>query len=94
METRLYDVVRPLFICSLCDPCYYCPQSFFAFLLNTGGQQIRSQSMKHVHILYSNCKLEHPCILTGTLHFLVINNTPFVASSLVITIIRTDWAIC
>ena len=31
--------------------------------------------MKHVHILYSNCKLNILCILTGTPHFLVKTNT-------------------
>ena len=44
-----HDVVRSLFTYSLYEPCYYCPQSFLAFLLNTGGQQIRSQMNQPQH---------------------------------------------
>ena len=79
-DSSSYDVVRSLFIYTLYDPCYYCPQSFLAFLLITGGQQIRSQMTQPLHEAsahtLSNCKLKLLCILTGTLHFLVKNSTP------------------
>ena len=82
-----YDVVRSLFIYPLYAPCYCCPQSFLAFLLNAGSQQIRSQMNRplheaRVHTLFRlQTKLLR--ILTGTPRFLV-------AGSMVITIIRTD----
>ena len=54
-------------------------QIFHAFPLNSGCQQIRSQMNLHEarDILYSDCKLKLLCILSGTPHFLVKNNTQF-----------------
>ena len=73
-------LVRSLFMYSLYDPCHYCPQSFLAFLLNTGGQQIRSQMNEplreaRAHTLFK-LQTKLSCILTGIPYFLVKNNTP------------------
>ena len=92
------SVVRSLFIYSLYDLCQCCPQAFLAFLLNAGGQQIRSQMNQPPHEARAHnlFKLHTKTLMYPqryTTFFFVKTIHHYVKSS-VVTTIRTDWSIC